>query len=138
MVMPYGLLNRAVVPIPLVVPYSPAVPAKVVTSPVAITILRRVFLPESATYRFVPSVVMPYGLLNRAVVPIPSLVPYSPAVPATVVTSPGAITILLMVLLPESATYRFVPSVVMLKGLLKRAVIPIQQPIWHHHGWNKP
>jgi hypothetical protein len=47
--MPQGLLNLAAVPVPSVEPDEPAVPAKVVTAPEEIMILRIVLLPESAT-----------------------------------------------------------------------------------------
>ena len=40
MVISYGLLRLADVPVPSVVPDVPAVPASVVTAPVEITILR--------------------------------------------------------------------------------------------------
>ena len=71
-----------------------------VTAPLAITILRTVLLFVSATYRLVPSVVMPPGPLKRAAVPVASVEPVKVAVPAGVVTAPLAITILRTVLLP--------------------------------------
>jgi hypothetical protein len=85
--MPDGLLKLAAVPVASVNPYDPAVPANVVTFPDAITIFLMVLLSESATYRLVPSVVMPAGLLKRAAVPDPSVVPEDPAEPARVVTT---------------------------------------------------
>src|SRR5512145_2987557 len=47
--MPAGRLNLAVAPVPSVDPREPAAPASVVTSPVAITTLRIVWLAVSAT-----------------------------------------------------------------------------------------
>ena len=61
-------------------------PARVVTTPVDITIFRILWLLESATYRFVPSVVIPLGLLNFAEVPVASVEPVEPE-PAKVVIS---------------------------------------------------
>ena len=59
--MPSGPLNVAAMPVPLAEPNMPADPASVDTTPVAITILRMVWLPYSATYKLEPSVVMPAG-----------------------------------------------------------------------------
>jgi hypothetical protein len=87
-VIPRGRSNKAAVPVPSVVPAVPAVPARVVTTPVEITILRIVLVKKSVTYRFVPSFVIPNGILNKALVPVASVVPEVPAVPARVVTTP--------------------------------------------------
>ena len=65
----------------------------VVTVPLSITIFRILSLPTSATYRFVPSVVIQEGLENLAEVPVASVAPEDPAVPARVVTVPLSITI---------------------------------------------
>ena len=62
------------------------------------TILRIRWLPESDTYRFVPSVVIPAGLLKLADVPVPFAEPEDP-VPANVVTAPEVVVELLDVLL---------------------------------------
>ena len=48
------------------------VPAKVVTTPVEITTLRIVLDDSSVTYKFLPSVVIPIGLLKLDEVPVPS------------------------------------------------------------------
>ena len=48
---------------------------------------------------------MPVGLLNVAALPLPSVLPAAPAVPAKVVTSPASV-ILRIVWLPESVTNR--------------------------------
>ncbi len=61
-------------------------------------------LPLSATKSKVPSVVMPKGALKFAAVPVASVAPVIPAVPASVWTTPVAISILRIVLLPVSAT----------------------------------
>ena len=70
----------------------PARPASVVTTPAAV-IVRIVFLP-SATYTVPPlSTAIPSGKLNRAALPVPSLLPGLFARPANVVTSPAAVTL---------------------------------------------
>ena len=56
------------------------------------SILRIRLLFRSATYRFVPSVVIPEGVLKLADVPVPFAEPEDP-VPASVVTTPVEITI---------------------------------------------
>ena len=100
--IPYGSLNLALLGVSLSV--SPDVvvpaggPANVVTSPEEITILRILLLELSETYRLVPSVVIPNGLLNLALLAVSlSLSPY-PDVPsggpASVVTAPLEITTL--------------------------------------------
>ena len=86
------------------------------TTPVEIATLRMVLLPKLAIKRLVPSVVMPEGYQKLAAAPMPSAEPDTPAFPAIVVTTPVEITTLRMVLLPESAIKRFVPSVVMPEG----------------------
>ena len=60
--IPDGPLKRADAPVAFVEPEDPAVPASVVTTPLVITILRIVWPDLSATYRFVPSVVIPDGV----------------------------------------------------------------------------
>ena len=62
-----------------------------VTTPVEITIFRILLLVVSATYRFVPSIVIPLGVLNFAEVPVASVEPCE--LPARVVTTPVEITI---------------------------------------------
>ena len=102
---PQGYLNRAATPVPSAEPPNPAIPARVVTALVATTILRMVWLQVSATIRLpLPSAATPLGQPNCASSPVPLLSPDEPAVPARVVTSPVATTILRMVWLPESAT----------------------------------
>ena len=93
MVNPTGWLKRAAAPVPSAEPDVPAVPANVVTAPPTITTLRMVWLPESATYKFVPSLTMPVGVLNLADVPVASVVPEVPAVPAKVVATPPVVTL---------------------------------------------
>lgn len=70
--IPVGAMNVAPFPMPFVVPLAPD-PAKVVTTPVEMTICLITWLFTSAIYRFVPSVVMPLGLLNLASVPVASV-----------------------------------------------------------------
>src|SRR6266571_3724870 len=75
MAMPGGWLNVAAVPVPSALPATPVVlPAKVVTTPVAMTIRRILWLFLSATYRLVPllSTARPWGALNRAAAPVAS------------------------------------------------------------------
>ena len=59
-------------------------PARVVTWPVAITILRTAV--NSSANRFVPSDQIPVGVLNRAAAPVPSSVAGFPAEPANTLT----------------------------------------------------
>src|SRR6266496_4340483 len=88
-----------------------------------------VWLPLSATYRLVPllSTTRPLGCLNVAAVPVPSALPAVPAVPASVVTTPEAMTIRRMVWLFLSATYRLVPllSTARTWGRLNSAAAPV-------------
>src|SRR6266699_2730545 len=134
MARPPGSLNLAAGPVPLTLPNVPAVPASVVTTPVAMTIRRMVLLPLSATYRLVPllSMARPLGRRNVAAVPVPSALPAVPAVlPARAVTTPVAMTIRRMVLLLLSATYRLVPLLSTARpwGWLNRApVVPLALP----------
>ena len=60
------------------------------------TILRIRWLEVSDTYRFVPSVVIPLGLLKLADVPVPFAEPVDP-VPATVVTAPEVVVLSVVV-----------------------------------------
>ncbi len=62
------------------------------------SILRISWLPISARYRFVPFVVIPAGWLKLADVPVPFAEPKD-AAPATVVTTPVAVTYTHMTLL---------------------------------------
>ena len=107
--MPVGRVNRAAVPRPSAKLPEPAVPARVVTAPVAITTRRKVWLRVSATSRVVPgvepvlSIARPSGPLKVAVAPVPSAAP-AVAAPARVETSPVASTTLRMRLLLLSAT----------------------------------
>ena len=57
MVIALGARKLADVPVPFAEPADP-VPARVVTTPVEITIFRIVLFQPSTTYRFVPSVVI--------------------------------------------------------------------------------
>src|SRR5436190_9536952 len=85
--MPRGPLNRAAPPIPSVDPGDPASPAIVVTVPP--TIWRMVWLLVSATYSMLApdrSTAMAAGLLNRALLRVPSAVPGDPARPVIVLT----------------------------------------------------
>src|SRR5262245_36714325 len=87
--MPLGLLNRAVAPMPSALPFSPQRPARVVTTPLGVT-LRMVQFSESATYTLpAPSTATPVGKENLALLPTPSAQPPLPegfANPASVVT----------------------------------------------------
>ena len=73
---------------PLLEPNCGAMPASVVTAPAGV-ICRIVLLLVSATYT-VPAVLTatPRGELNRAALPVPSVLPVFPARPANVVTTP--------------------------------------------------
>ena len=73
---------------------------------VAMPIFLIELLNPSAMKRFVPSVVIPVGLPNRATGPMPSTMtkPHIPAVPAKVVTEPDEITIFRIVKLIVSVT----------------------------------
>ena len=101
--MPWGELKRALVPLALVVPERPGLPATVVTTPPAV-ILRIVWLPASQT-KTLPeaSTASPAGALKRAALPVASVAPVIPALPARVVTTPAGV-ILRIVWLPVSAT----------------------------------
>lgn len=82
-------LKLAAAPVPSALPpYCDADPASVVTTPAAV-IFRMVLLPESATKTLpAPSAGTPLGTLKLAAAPVPSALPYKPAVPASVVTTP--------------------------------------------------
>jgi len=56
------------------------------------SIARTVLFPVSLTRSAFPSVVIPEGMLNLDVEPVPSVEPEDPAIPATVVVSPIALT----------------------------------------------
>src|SRR5215831_16058982 len=100
---PAGPENAAAAPLPSALPETPAVPASVVTTPAGV-ILRIVLFPGSATYKFpAVSVATPAGPENAAAAPLPSALPKTPAVPASVVTTPAGV-ILRIVWFPESAT----------------------------------
>ena len=75
-------------------------------------ILLSVWFSESVKYRLRPSVVIPMGVWNNAPAIKPSVVPATAVLPVIVVTAPLEIKILWIVLLNESVTKRFVPSVV--------------------------
>ncbi len=82
-------MNEAAAPVPLALPMTPAVPAKVVTTPV-VEILRIVQLLVSATKTLPPvSTTTPRAKLKRAAVPVALVVPGTPGAPASVVM-PGA------------------------------------------------
>ena len=104
------MLNFALVPVASVYPEVPAVPAKVVTTAVAITIFLIACEPEATTYKFVPSLVIPYGYLNAAEVPVPFVVACVPE-PANVVVVPSLV-IFFIILLLKSQTYAVVPTTV--------------------------
>ena len=90
------------VPVPFVEP--DVLPAKVVTTPAGV-ILRIRSLPISDTYRLPSkSKLSPYGELNVALVPVPSVEP--DVLPAKVVTTPSGVIIRIR-LLSVSATYTF-------------------------------
>ena len=102
--MPRRSLKRAAEPVPSALPDIPALPATVVTAPLASVRRRIVWLPRSLTHRSPPARLSPYGWLKSAAAPVPSVLPETPAVPAIVVTAPVAITTRRIVWLPESAT----------------------------------
>lgn len=89
-------------------------------------ILRTFEYHWSDTYKLPAlSMVKPVGVLNLAAVPVPSVLPAVPAVPAKVVTTPELITTLRITWLDESATNRLVPSVAIPAGLLNVAAVPV-------------
>src|SRR5438874_4808771 len=87
---------------PRTLPPVPAVAATVVTTPAGVT-LRLVELSAPVT-RTLPalSTATPVGRLKRASGPVPSALPETNAVPATVVTTPAGVT-LRIEWLPSSA-----------------------------------
>src|ERR1019366_4090892 len=100
--MPAGKLNSAVVPVPSLLPFTPANPATVVTTQLAPDgeTSRKVWLPESATYRFPEaSTPMPEGEAKSAPLFVPSVLPQIPPHPASVVTTPAGVTLRMMLLL---------------------------------------
>src|ERR1035437_3983975 len=122
---PDGLENRAAVPEPSALPQFPALPASVVTAPAEVT-FRIVLLPESATKTLpTASTATPDGPLNCAELPVPSLMPGVPALPASVVTTPAEVTFRI-VELPVSAT-KTLPalSTATPEGRLNRASLPV-------------
>jgi hypothetical protein len=56
---------------------------------------------------------------------MPSLLPLDPALPATVVVAPDAITTCRTVLLPVSETKRFAPLTATPAGFWNRALVPV-------------
>ena len=107
-----------------------AAPVKLLTTPVAITILRILLLFVSTTYRFVPSVLRPRGRLKVAAAAAPSSAPAAPAVfgtPVKLLTAPVEITTLRILLLFASLTYRlvWVLSMVMPAGWLNVATVAV-------------
>jgi hypothetical protein len=68
---------------------------------------------------------MPVGPWKRAALPAPSVLPLDPALPATVVVTPDAITTCRTVLLPVSETNRFTPLTASPAGFLNRALVPV-------------
>ena len=98
--IPCGLLNCALVPYPSLDPIVP--PAKVLTYTFEL-IIRILLLVVSATYILVESTAIPYGKLNLAFVPYPSINPKD-ALPAKVLTYPFEL-IIRIALLKVSAIY---------------------------------
>src|SRR5579862_7759079 len=104
---PMGLLNCALVPVPSVLPQL-VLPASVATAPLAVVMRRSSQFRESAMYSapLVASMANPpMAELSCAALPVPSVEPHDPAVPATVLTAPLATTTLRTVQLPRSPTY---------------------------------
>ena len=100
---PSGRSKLAAGPVASALPTTPAVPASVVTTPAGV-ILRIVLFPSSATYTFPAlSTAAPNGSLKLAAAPVPSALPVTPAVPASVVTTPVEVT-LRIVAFTESTT----------------------------------
>ena len=83
MTIPAGAYKLAPVPVPSALPVPD--PANVVTTPLDMTILRILLLPESAAKMFIPSVVILLSFQNLAEVPVPSANPPDP--PAKVETT---------------------------------------------------
>ena len=94
-------------------------------------ILRILRLFASDTYRFpAESIVIPIGLLKLAAVPVSSAEPSEP-LPANVLTTPKDV-ILRILLLPESAIYRFPnESIAIPDGPLKLAYVPVPSVYSH-------
>jgi hypothetical protein len=108
-------------------PFRSGEPTTVVTFRVAIAILRIVWLSWSETKRLpAPSIATAIGRLNRAALPIPSVLPDTPAEPARVETAPVVTTTFRIVLLRRSATKRL-PSLSMTKsdGPENPAAVPL-------------
>ena len=112
--MPFGWRMSALRPTtlskkPNVLPPVVLPPARVVTTPVEMTILLSLWLFQSLTYRFRPcgSAQMPYGRLKPALVPVPSSAPLAAPVappPARVVVAPEASAMARILWLFVSAT----------------------------------
>src|SRR5207248_7108454 len=98
-----GELNRAALPVPFVEPEGPF-PATVTTAKVESCRDRIALLPLSAMNSSVPSPQRPFGLQNFALVPVASIRPETPTLPAIVQTCPFAMEILRIVWLPVSLT----------------------------------
>ena len=82
---PVGKLKEAAVPVPSAEPELP-LPAKVVTTPAGVIFLMRLLSP-SATYTLsLLSTATPKGLLKEADVPVASVAPLTPSIPAKVLT----------------------------------------------------
>src|SRR5207249_451929 len=99
---PSGQLNRSP-PAPATAACGLSYLAKVVTTPAGV-IVRIALFPLSPT-RMLPaaSTARPLGPLNRAALPVPSVLPKVPAKPASVVTTLAGV-ILRIELLKKSAT----------------------------------
>ena len=94
--MPDGPLKSALAPVPSVLPARDGVPASVVTTPAGV--ISRMVLPFSSQTKRLPfaSIVIPSGTLNRAAVPVPSVLPELPPLPAMVVTTPPGVIFRMM------------------------------------------
>ncbi len=91
--MPEGVLKPALLPKPSAKPPE-ALPARVLTAPAGVTLRIRLFM-RSETYRMPleASTAMPLGLLNLALVPVPSAVPENcEGDPARLATAPAGLT----------------------------------------------
>ena len=122
----HGLLNLALVPVPSVVPGLPLLPARVtVTSLVSVSTMRIAWLPVSATYSLVPEMAKPIGFLNLALVPVASVVPEVPLLPARVVTSLASVSTMRIAWLYVSATYSLVPEMAKPLGAENWALVPV-------------
>jgi len=123
--MQSGLLNRAFVPTPLLLPgLPPGLPANMWTTPLVV-IDRTLLFPLSPSRTYDDKTIIPWGQLNFAFVPVPSLVPLLDWPAITVTTPELDMTRTPIVELPVCVTYRSLSEPpVMYCGVSNRAFVP--------------